>query len=277
MTLDSAPPRSSLWLRVLAAVVLIPVTLASVYLGGWVLAAWVGLAGLAMSMEWVQIVHHERFGWRFGLHALAIMSALALTAAERPNLGWTAILFCALAGAVAAQAREERAIWMILGIVYIATPCLAFVWIRELRPLGLESIAWLLAVVWTTDSVAFAVGSLAGGPKLAPLVSPKKTWAGAIAGIASAALISGLFALLSGSPSTAWVVAAGVVLSLLTQMGDLAESQLKRTFGVKDMSDLIPGHGGALDRLDGLIFATLGLAACVLVTGLTPLAWTYQL
>ena len=275
MTLDSAPPRSSLWLRVLAAVVLIPVTLASVYLGGWILAAWVGLAGLAMSMEWVQIVHRERFGWRFALHALAIMSALGLAAAERPNLGWQAILFCALAGAVAAQAREERAIWMILGIVYIATPCLAFVWIRELRPLGLESIAWLLAVVWTTDSIAYGVGSIAGGPKLAPLVSPKKTWAGAIAGIAGAALISALFALLSGSSSTLWVVAAGVVLSLLTQMGDLAESQLKRTFGVKDMSDLIPGHGGALDRLDGLIFATLGLAACILVTGLTPLAWMH--
>ena len=273
MTVESAQPRSSLWLRVLAAVVLVPVTLASTYLGGWILAAWVGLAGLAMSVEWVQIVHHERFGWRFALHALATTSALGLAAMGRPDLGWTAILVFSLIGAVASQAREERAIWMILGIVYIATPCLAFLWMRELRPLGLESVVWLLAVVWTTDSIAFGVGSFAGGPKLAPSVSPKKTWAGAIAGVIGAAVVSTAFAIGSGSASPAAVVAAGVVLSLLTQMGDLAESQLKRTFGVKDMSDLIPGHGGALDRLDGLIFATLGLAASVLVTGETPLAW----
>jgi phosphatidate cytidylyltransferase len=276
VTLDSAPARSTLWLRLLAAIVLIPVTLTSVFLGGWTLAAWVGLAGLAMSVEWVQIVHHERFGWRFALHALAIMSSLGFAAMERPDLGWTAILICALIGAVATQAREERAIWMILGIVYVASPCLAFVWMRDLRPLGLESAIWLLAVVWTTDSIAYGVGSLAGGPKLAPLVSPKKTWAGAIAGVVCAAFVSILFAFISGSASISSVVAAGIVLSLLAQMGDLAESQLKRTFGVKDMSDLIPGHGGALDRLDGLIFATLGLAACVLVTGLTPLAWVLR-
>jgi phosphatidate cytidylyltransferase len=253
--------------------VLVPVTLASAIMGGWVLAVWVGLAGLAMSVEWVQIVHKERFGWRFALHALAIMSSLALAALEKPNLGWTAILICALIGAVSAQRREERAIWMILGIMYIATPCLAFVWIREVLPLGLESVVWLLAVVWTTDSIAYAVGSYIGGPKIAPSVSPKKTWAGAIAALACAAFVSVLFAFAAGSKSMALVVTAGVVLSTLTQMGDLAESALKRTFGVKDMSDLIPGHGGALDRLDGLLFATLGLAGAILLTGLTPLAW----
>ena len=273
MTVDTAPPRSTLWLRVLAAAVLVPLTLASAYWGGWALAAWVGLAGLAMSVEWVQIVHKERFGWRFALHALALVSSLALAAAERPDLGWTAILVCALVGSVAAQAREERPIWMILGIVYIATPCLAFVWIREVRPLGFESLVWLLAVVWTTDSVAYAVGSFLGGPKLAPSVSPKKTWTGAIAALICAGIVSVLFTFAVASSSVAIVLFAGIVLSLLTQMGDLAESLLKRTFGVKDMSDLIPGHGGALDRLDGLLFATLGLAAAILLTGLSPLAW----
>ena len=273
MTLESAPPTSTIWLRVLAAVVLIPITLASTFVGVWPLAAWIGLAGLAMSVEWVQIVHHERFGWRFGLHALAIMASLALAALERPELGWSAILLCGLIGAVAAQAREERAIWMILGILYTATPCLAFLWLRGLHPLGLESALWLLAVVWTTDSIAYGVGSYAGGPKLAPWVSPKKTWAGALAGVVFAALVSMLFAVIAGSASVTTVVAAGVALSLLTQFGDLAESLLKRTFGIKDTSDLIPGHGGALDRLDGMIFATLGLAGCVLATGLTPLAW----
>src|SRR5262245_15997808 len=100
-------------------------TLASTYVGGWPLAAWLGLVAMAMSMEWVRIVHNERFGWRFALHALAIMSSLALGALNLPNLGLNAILVCALAGSVAAQARDERAIWVILGIVFVATPCLA--------------------------------------------------------------------------------------------------------------------------------------------------------
>jgi len=163
VTLESAPPSSTLWLRVLAALVLIPMTLACTFVGGWALAAWLGMAGLAMSVEWVQIVHRERFGWRFALHALAIMSSLALGALERPLLGINAILICALIGSVAAQGRDERSIWVILGILYVATPCLAFLWIRELLPLGLESAVWLLAVVWLTDSVAYGVGSILGG------------------------------------------------------------------------------------------------------------------
>jgi phosphatidate cytidylyltransferase len=260
-------------LRVLAAAVLIPVTLMCVVAGGWALSAWVAIAGIAMSLEWVAIVHKERLGWRLGLHALALASSLGLAAAGRPDLGWTAILFCALAGSAAAQAHDERAIWMIVGIIYIAVPCLAFVWIREVQPFGLETAVWLLAVVWTTDSVAYGVGSLLGGPKLAPSVSPKKTWTGAIAALICAAIVSILFTFVAGR-ATVWVVlGSGLVLSLLTQMGDLAESALKRTFGVKDMSDLIPGHGGALDRLDGLLFASLGLAAAILVTGVSPLAW----
>jgi phosphatidate cytidylyltransferase len=179
-----------------------------------------------------------------------------------------------LIGSVASQAREERAIWMIVGVLYVATPCLAFLWLRHHYPLGLETAVWLLSVVWVTDSVAFGFGSYLGGPKLAPQVSPKKTWAGAVAGLVFAAMVSIAFAFVAGATTNmAVIVAAGVVLSLLTQMGDLAESMLKRTFGVKDTSDLIPGHGGALDRLDGMIFATLGLAAFELVTGVTPLAW----
>jgi phosphatidate cytidylyltransferase len=116
-------------------------------------------------------------------------------------------------------------------------------------------------------------GSIFGGPKLAPLVSPSKTWAGAVAGLAAGTLISIVLAQAVEASASWQFVGASVVLSVLTQCGDLAESFLKRTFGVKDASDLIPGHGGALDRLDGLIFATLGLGAFVGLAGHSPLMW----
>jgi phosphatidate cytidylyltransferase len=130
-----------------------------------------------------------------------------------------------------------------------------------------------MLVVWATDSAAYVAGSVVGGPKLAPEISPSKTWAGAVAGLAAGTAATIAFCQAVASPADPNFVIAGAALSLLTQCGDLAESSLKRTFGVKDASDLIPGHGGALDRLDGMIFAVLGLAAYVLWAGVSPLTW----
>jgi phosphatidate cytidylyltransferase len=243
------------------------------YVGGWVLAVWTVAAGLAMSREWVAIVHREAFGWRFALHALALAASQGALAAGYPDWALTGILFVSLIGSVAAQAGQERAVWVVLGIVYIAVPCLAFVWLRQHVPHGFQTVLWLLCIVWATDSAAYAAGSILGGPKLAPQISPSKTWAGAVAGLAAGTLASILLAQVSGGVPDWRFIGVGVALSFLTQCGDLAESVLKRTFGVKDASDLIPGHGGALDRLDGLLFATLGLAAFVGVTGRSPFDW----
>ena len=267
------PSRSTLWPRVLAAAVLIPAALGAVYLGGWVLAVWTAAAGLAMAREWVQIVHGEVFQWRFALHAAALAASQAFLALGHANWAFTAIFVIALLGSVAAQARNERGMWVALGIIYIAIPCLAFVWLRNMEPDGLWTAVWLLCVVWATDSAAYVAGSAFGGPKLAPMISPNKTWAGALAGLAAGALASLVLAQAIGVAAVWPFAGAGLVLSLLTQCGDLAESSLKRTFGVKNASDLIPGHGGALDRLDGLIFATLGLAAYVVYSGVSPVAW----
>ena len=136
-----------------------------------------------------------------------------------------------------------------------------------------ETAIWLLCVVWATDSAAYLAGSAIGGPKLAPFISPNKTWTGAIAGLIAGVGASLALAALGGLEPRAPFILCSLVLSLLTQCGDLAESFLKRTFGVKDASDLIPGHGGALDRLDGMIFATLGLWLMVHVLGTSPVAW----
>jgi len=268
------PSRSSLWPRIFAAAILVPAALAAVYVGGWILGVWTAAAGLAMAREWVRIVHRETLQWRFALHAVALAASQALLALGHPDWAFTAILILALLGSIAAQARGERGIWLALGVLYIAVPCLAFVWLRHTVPYGFWTVIWLLCVVWATDSAAYIAGSTVGGPKLAPLISPNKTWAGAIAGLAAGAVATAILAQFVGIVAIGPFVGAGIVLSFLTQCGDLAESFLKRTFGVKNASDLIPGHGGALDRLDGLIFATLGLAAYVDYAGHSPIAWT---
>jgi phosphatidate cytidylyltransferase len=208
-----------------------------------------------------------------GLHVGALAASQAIYALGHADFAFASILLVALIGNVAAQAREERGIWVVLGILYIAIPCLALVWLRQRVPFGLEAVMWLFSVVWATDSAAYLAGSVFGGPKLAPDISPSKTWTGAVAGLAAGVVATIAFAQALGGFADPAFVAAGAMLSLLTQCGDLAESSLKRTFGVKDASDLIPGHGGALDRLDGMIFATLGLAAYVEWSGHSPIAW----
>lgn len=265
--------RSSLWPRILAAAVLVPAALAAVYVGNWVLAVWAAAAGIAMALEWTAIVHRERMGWRLGLHVLALAASQALLALGHADWALASILVAALLGNLIAQGRQERGLWVALGILYIAVPCLALVWLRQHNPYGLETIIWLFAVVWATDSAAYLAGSAVGGPKLAPAISPSKTWAGAVAGIAAGIAATIAFAQWFGGDADVKFMAAGTALSLLTQCGDLAESVLKRSFGVKDASDLIPGHGGALDRLDGMIFATLGLAAYIVWAKMSPLAW----
>ncbi len=268
-------PRSSFWPRVLAAAVLVPAALAAVYVDGWVLAAWTTAAGLAMSREWVRIVHRETlFDWHFGLHVAALAASQGLLALGHQDWALASILAVAMVGNVAARARDERGIWVVVGIVFIAIPCFALVWLREQPSFGFETALWLLLVVWATDSAAYLAGSVFGGPKLAPAISPSKTWAGAVGGLAAGAAATIGLAQVFGLVPTVAFLAAGFGLAFLTQCGDLAESFMKRTFGVKDASDLIPGHGGALDRLDGMIFATLGLAAYVAWAGHSPIAWT---
>lgn len=265
---------SSLWPRIVTSLVLIPSALAAVYAGGWVLAIWATAAGIAMSREWIMIVHKERQpGWRIALHATAIVSSQALLAAGHGNYAMAAVFLMALVGNVYAQRLGERSIWTVMGIVFIALPSLAFSELRMLTPFGLETVVWLLCIVWATDSAAYLAGSAFGGPKLAPLISPNKTWVGAVSGLAAGIMAGILLTQLTGFVAREPYVLACAGVSLLTQCGDLAESFLKRTFGVKDASDLIPGHGGALDRLDGMIVATSGVAILAAIIGHSPVVW----
>jgi phosphatidate cytidylyltransferase len=157
--------------------------------------------------------------------------------------------------------------------LWLAAGAVAFFALARLPEIGFETAFWLLLIVWANDSAAYACGRAIGGPKLAPRLSPNKTWAGFAGGVASAALIGGLAGALCGTPHPLALAALSLALGVAAQLGDLAESSAKRHFGVKDASRLIPGHGGLLDRVDGLLAASLVAGAVTLGTGRSPLLW----
>jgi phosphatidate cytidylyltransferase len=190
--------------------------------------------------------------------------------------GGAGALAVALAGSLgvlfyAAWTGKVEPLWAGGGTLWLTLGALGFLWLG-LGPAGRDTTLWLLAVVWATDIGAYAAGRSLGGPRLAPRISPNKTWAGLIGGVSCAALVTLAAAALTGSP---WplLVATSVGLAVVAQLGDLAESYAKRHFGVKDSSGLIPGHGGLLDRLDGLLAAAIAAALVTVATGESPLAW----
>jgi phosphatidate cytidylyltransferase len=158
------------------------------------------------------------------------------------------------------RAAPSRAAWRLGGLVYILVPCTFLAWLRADPESGRLAIVWLFAVVWATDTGAYAFGRAIGGPRLAPAISPKKTWAGLIGGMVSAAAAGAAVIAFAGSDAMAGFAVAAGLIGGVSQSGDLFESWVKRRFGVKDSSNLIPGHGGLLDRVDGLLAAALALA-----------------
>ncbi len=162
--------------------------------------------------------------------------------------------------------------WMVVGAIYIALPSGALIWLRGGDVAGMVTILWLLAVVWSADIGAYFAGVTIGGPKLAPRVSPKKTWSGFLGGILLAGLIASLFTLVwEGNPLA--LALWGTAVAVVSQLGDLLESAAKRRFGVKDTSSLIPGHGGVFDRVDALIMGALALASLKFFLGKSAMPW----
>ena len=250
--------------RTLSAVVLAPLVLLAIWFGGWWFAALVVLAAGLMGWEWARLCNGGQFGWRGAALVVTLVAAVVvfLLAPDVPAL---AVL---LGGAVVATSlnrdsrpasdpalRSRRAatqFFLLIGTAYIGFACLAFLWLRNVPPGGRDLVFWILAVVWATDIGAYFAGRGIGGPRLAPRISPNKTWAGLIGGALAAGLVGVVAAGLIGR-DTLLLVAGGIVLAVIAQGGDLLESWCKRRFGVKDSSHIIPGHGGILDRVDGLL------------------------
>lgn len=241
--------------RIISAAILAPLVLLAFYFGGfWFAALVVSAAGL-MGWEWARMCNGGRFGWP-GALVIAALVVPALTFLLSPTVLPPAVLLggAGLSAAAAALrlARKDLPLFILFGTLYIGLACLALLWLRSVPQDGRDLVFWLLAVVWATDIGAYFAGRGIGGPKLAPAISPNKTWAGLIGGVLSAALVGVLAAGLLGRDATLPVV-GGMVLAVVAQGGDLLESWCKRRFGVKDSSHIIPGHGGILDRVDGLL------------------------
>ena len=209
-----------------------------------------------------------------GLRVLSglVLAAAALAFAYAGGVGFN-LLVLAAAGLMAFEWRRlcgGAPSWLAIGLVYIAAPCIALVWLRA-EPHGRETIIWLLAVVWATDIGSYFAGRRLGGPKLAPRISPGKTWSGLAGGVVCAAAVGLVAAALPGVAHPWRLAVTSALLALVAQGGDLWESMVKRRFHAKDSGALIPGHGGVLDRLDGLMAAAVVTAA--LVVGEDMLAW----
>ncbi|TMJ30563.1 MAG: phosphatidate cytidylyltransferase [Alphaproteobacteria bacterium] len=244
-----------LCLRVGSALVLVPLAVGSAYLGGPpFLAVW-ALAAAIILWEWTVIV-----GEPGRTPVLAAGAAAFASAAVLFGLGWPRAALAVLAlgaVAVAGLAGSGRRAWILAGGVYAGVMLAAPAVLRSDAELGLLAVMLLFGVVWTTDVMAYFVGRALAGPKLWPAVSPKKTWSGAVGGAAAATVVGSGLSALAGLDHLAALALVCALLSLAAQTGDLLESALKRRFGAKNASELIPGHGGLMDRLDGFVAAAL--------------------
>jgi len=284
-----APPSkkpSNLTVRIASALVLIPVVLVAAYFGHPWFDALVILFAAIMAWEWARIAGRRRnpddpspqaripySTWSFEAFALVFMVVGVLINARPPLIHglpethqpiWFSILGAVVVCTAAAFGRHRsRAVWFGFGVLYVSLPSLALLWVRDdpVTGQGIELLAWILALVIATDTGAYAAGRSIGGPKLAPRISPNKTWAGLLGGVVAAAIVGLIAGLVLELPNTWKLMILSGGLAVIEQIGDLAESAFKRRFGMKDSSHIIPGHGGVLDRVDGLLAVSVAVAA----------------
>jgi phosphatidate cytidylyltransferase len=245
--------RSDLKPRVAAAVAMGSVALATAWIGGFVFAVFWWLASIVLLWEWQRLVGGARLAERVAVGGLMVALA-ALSALHNSVLGVIAAL---ILGAIAVGwlAGQREGIWAAAGALYAGALVASVVLLRISPSFGLAAILWLFAVVWGTDIAAYFAGRLIGGPRLWPSVSPGKTWAGAIVGALAGALLGLMLAVWTNRLAALFWL--GLATAIVSELGDLFESALKRRFGVKDSSGLIPGHGGLMDRLDAFVAASV--------------------
>ena len=251
-------------LRVISAVVLVPLALGAAYAGGWPFVGFWAISALGIGWEWITMIGAGRPALVTGLAALALAGLLA----PSNQVAVCGVLLCA-AAAVALLAAQGRGTsgWAAAGVIYAGAVLMAPIVLRADTSYGFEAILFLFAIVWATDIFGYFVGRWVGGPKLWPAVSPKKTWSGALGGALGALIAGSAAARYADVPNLLAVAALTLLLSAASQAGDLVESAVKRRFGVKDASHVIPGHGGLMDRLDGFVAAAVVAAIIGIARG----------
>ncbi len=237
--------KSDLATRTLASIAMIAVAALALWIGGFGFWLLVTVGTLFMMAEWADLHKISREHKR--LAQFALMVPLAILSPWAAGPGFLTLGF--IAGAAFFVVAVTRSPALARGIVYCGLPALSVVLLRAQAD-GLLLAFWAMALVWACDIGAYFSGRTIGGPKLAPTISPNKTWAGLIGGVIAASVLGGGLQY-AGLPLH--LVLATPVLAVLAQVGDLYESQLKRAAGVKDSGNILPGHGGVMDRLDGLV------------------------
>ena len=239
-----------------------------IFAGLWPFAVLVAVIGALMAYEHATIVFGERRVWQMGLEGTALVLAPLSIAANHPILGLSAVCAVALISTLTAKSSGTSKRWGGGAVIYIGVALMAIVWLRG-QPNGLAITLWLCVTIWATDSFAQIIGKSVGGAKLAPVTSPNKTWSGLFGGMLGAAIVGFLAGTILGSSTAviAGLAALGALVAIIGQLGDLLESAFKRHFDVKDSSNLIPGHGGVLDRVDGLASAAILTALAMFFLG----------
>jgi len=269
-------PKSARWadlrLRVLSAAVLAPLALGCIWMGGAAFAGLLALIAVGLAYEWLGLC-----GQRASFAAVLVFAALPLSVALANLTSITdalGLLAFATAAGIALARGLSSARPLAFGIPYLGLAGVALVWLRQPTGSGGVNVIVLLLIVWASDIGAYMAGRAIGGPRLAPAISPGKTWSGALGGLAAAAAVgaSASAILGNGAPSSR-SVALAVLIGVVSQAGDLFESLLKRHFGVKDSGTMIPGHGGLLDRLDAVLSAAPAAALLALFLGRGVVLW----
>ncbi len=245
-----------------------PIVLWAAWSGGFPFLALVAIGTTIMAWEWNHLAGNRGIGWAFAALLISVIIVMPLTAL---HLTVGAVLWLgvwALVIVVAIWRGYRPLAWIGAGVIYIGVPALSLIWLREFPTTGRSLLLWLLLVVWATDILAYFAGKLIGGPRLAPRISPGKTWAGLAGGVIAAAAVAAIAGSMMFAPqSIKWFAVLGALLAIVAQLGDLLESGLKRRRGIKDSGGLIPGHGGLMDRIDGLVTGAPFFAIIAFLSG----------
>jgi len=257
-------------LRAASAIVLAPAAVLAIWLGGlWFLGLMLLACGL-LAVEWSTMSASRAWRVMAGAVGFGLMAGVISAYANQLSLALVLLVFGAMAAGVYARSRGQEALDAAYGVLYLGWPAVLLIWLRDGdTAIGLAWTVFAFVIAWSSDIMAYLAGSLIGGPKLWPRFSPNKTWSGFIGGLAAGTMAGAIMA--GGFPvwfsfwpdmglGAVWGALLGFTAAVATMAGDLWESALKRRYGVKDAGNLIPGHGGLLDRVDGLMFAVVVVA-----------------
>lgn len=271
--------------RMASAVVALVPTLAAIHFGSPYFGLFILTGCLILGWEWGRLCGFSSTGLPILIVHAAAVSASVAAILGRIDLSFGLIFLGAMGSCSAVLLTRQRITrnagessgttlvpgWVGTGILYFGLPAVLLIWLRDVG--GRETVLWLFMLVWATDTGAFVFGKLIGGPKLAPSISPKKTWAGLFGGVLCAASLGAIFAFAVGHSALSPLAVLSGVLAVVAQGGDLFESWVKRRIGVKDAGSIMPGHGGLLDRVDGLLAVAVLVTAIAYFGGESGLVW----